>query len=389
MIRTSFLETANQFEPFTALIQGGGSPEQVKEAIVAILAPYVHDHDLLRKLAIPVFANEAVNVARLLSRPEWKSLLDTSFEIRTRAIASDRQRAFDAYRFFEASIREAQKKYGLQIVFELNGKEDLTLEEFAFELFRVIGTIVESVIQPFLKELYCLACVGRGTPVDPRDVQRADLGKVVLMLDEHISDKNFLTPMPWNLRLNQWRNIAQHHSFTVNGEKIVVQPGKSQSSVPLELTREALFQVSKEMVRRLGALKGSRELTTVNYLEELGSSLPAPPRDRNRDATELVAMFATQGFRLVELREQDGFVDARFVDVNPNVTPGVRHIHCSQFIVVLARRFRDLGVRVSYEAGEGEKKWFFQVPKEKIGSVLDAQDPLRALAEAMEAYREE
>lgn len=380
-MRQHYLEVVNKFEPFSALLDAGAAPSQVKEAIVALLYPYVIDKDLLQQLAVPVLANEAICVGQLSSRPDWKALLDGAFSIRNRAISADKPKSFEVICFFEAPIKEAQRKYSLQIVFE-QSKDDLHIDEYAFEMFRLIGALIESTIQPFLKELYCLALVANGMPFDSSAVLRADFGRIVEQFEKLLDDSNFLSPSPWNVRLNQWRNIAQHHSYTIAGKNIVARYGKSDPSRQIEVTRDELFFVSKELIRRLGALKSSRELTTLNYLDELRPLLPKTDRNIYCVATELGAAFATQGFTLTELKEQDGLVVARFADAAPHAGPS-RHIHCSQFIVPIAHRFPGIGVEVHLHPNEDQEHWVFFVSAEGIERVLEADNPLLKLAEVM------
>lgn len=158
-MRQHYLNTVKAFEPFSEMLDAGATPDQIKEAVIALLHPYVFDKDLLQRLSVSVLANEAICVGQLSSRADWKALLDVAFSIRKCAINADKSESFEVFCFFEESIREAQRKYSLQIVFE-HPKEDLHIDEFAFEMFRLIGTLVESTIQPFLKELHCLGETG-------------------------------------------------------------------------------------------------------------------------------------------------------------------------------------------------------------------------------------
>lgn len=385
MIRRRYLEVVKKFEPYSVLLDAGATPAQVKEAIIALLSPYVADKELLRQLAVTVLANEAACVGQLSSRPDWKSLLDLAFSIRRGAIETNKSKSFETIAAFEVPIKEAQRKYSLQIVFE-QSKEGLDNNEYAFEVFRLIGALIESTIQPFVKELYCLSLIGKGLPVDPATVLRADFGKIVDQFEKLLDDSCFLSPPPWNVRLNQWRNIAQHHSYIVRGESIVAHYGKSNPPHHVELSREGLFTLSKELIRRLGALKSSREITTLNHLDELRPLLPATDHDAYCIATELGAAFATQGFTLVELAENDGTVVAKFLDTSPSAGPS-RHFHCSQFIVPIAQRFPGLGVQVHLQSSETQDRWMFSAGATEIKDILGADNPLLKLAEVMTCQR--
>ena len=128
----------------------------------------------------------------------------------------------------------------------------------------MIGSLIESTIQPFIKELYCLAAIANGRSIDPSSVVAADFGKAVDGLDRLLGNNNFLSPEPWGVRLNQWRNIAQHHSYKAENDLITAQYGKRNPPKQFEVTRDDIYDVLKELVRRLGALKSSRELMMLH-----------------------------------------------------------------------------------------------------------------------------
>lgn len=127
-MRQHDLDVLKKFEPFTALLEAGATPSQIKKVVLALLDPYIVDKDLLRQLAISVLANETVCVGQLSSRLDWMALLYAAFLIRERAISVDKARSFEVFCFFKESIREAQRKYSLQIVFE-QSKDDLHIDE--------------------------------------------------------------------------------------------------------------------------------------------------------------------------------------------------------------------------------------------------------------------
>ncbi|BAY05413.1 hypothetical protein NIES19_46860 [Anabaena cylindrica PCC 7122] len=86
------------------------------------------------------------------------------------------------------------------------------------------------------------------------------LGNVILNIEKEIGTHNLIVPQPWELKLNQWRNFAQHHSTKVENEWIICQYGNNQ----LKLTRDELLKATIEIMRRLSVLKGAREIFIFN-----------------------------------------------------------------------------------------------------------------------------
>jgi hypothetical protein len=319
-MRKTYFDAANRAEPYSALYEAGATPVQVKEAIVALLQAYVPNKSRLQGLAVSVLATDAACIGQLSSKSEWKEVLDTCFEIRNNAIRVNRQRSFEVISYFEPAIRSAQESYALLVIFEVQ-KDELTLDEFAFELIRTIGMLIESNLQPYIKELYCLQAIASGQALDPRSVAAQDFGNICEQFEKALSGGSLLTPEPWGVRVNQWRNIAQHQSYAVRGDEVVATYGKARPKKEVTLGRAELLSLAQELVSRLGALKSSRVITVVNHIDELEPYLPKGEPSAYSHATVLAASFATQGFRLLDLQVEVGRATAVIEDVVPTEGP--------------------------------------------------------------------
>ncbi|MBT9514034.1 MAG: hypothetical protein IV104_16970 [Acidovorax sp.] len=380
-VRPHYLKTVETFEPFTKIVKSGISPAELKKSLVAVLDPYVRDKELLWRCAVSGLANEALCIANLNLRPEWRDLLVKSFEIRNTAISKAPTQAYQVICDFEKNIREAQRKYSMQILFE-QSKEELKTDEYAFEMFRLIGSLIESTIQPFLKEIYCLAEINAGQPKNVQSVIDADFGQIIEQFNRLNCFPALLTPGSWGIRINQWRNIAQHHSFSVTGENIEATYGKSSPKKSISITRNELFSLSKELIRGLGALKSSRELTILNNIDQLRDRIAHFEVDIYSIATELAAAFATQGFTLIGLEESNDLVSASILDANP--TQGnIRQIHCSQFVLPIGARFPQKGIEVTYESEGSTEKFKFSITPEANRVLGELQAPFERLADLL------
>jgi hypothetical protein len=379
-MRKSFFDAVSKFEPFTALFGKGASPAQIKEAVVRLLDTYIADKTRLSELAVSELAGEAISIARLSSRQDWKAILDLCFAIRERAIAFNGHRAFELMGYFEPAITEAQKSFALLVIFEIP-KADLALDEFAFELFRTLGLLIESNLQPYIKELCCLQAVSLGETVDPAAVRAEDFGQVCENLDRSLQDATFLTPGPWTVRVNQWRNIAQHHSYAIQGESVVATYGRSQPPKQVVLGRSELLALTQDLVCRLGALKSSRAITHLNHIERLASYLPEAETHQYNEAAALAASFATQGFRLLDLNISNMQATAILEDVAPS-KGYLRPIHCSQFVAAIASRFSGISIQVRYIAN-GRHSWTFDASAQDLERIMQLDDPLKELAQVV------
>lgn len=382
-MRKQYLDSVNNFEPFTDLYESGHSPASVKSAVIQILDDYVIDKEFLYTYAVSLLANEAICIANLRSKTRWKELIDRAFEVRKNALANNHKEVIEVMVCFELAIREAQERYSLQIIFE-NDKTDYDIDEYAFEMFRMIGALTESVIQPFLKEYYCLLQICHGKTPDIDKVNKMDFGRVVNAIEELDVNDIFTKPYPWNVRINQWRNIAQHHSFTTGNEIITATFGHGKAPNVIEFSRHDLFKLAKELIRRLGALKSSRELTILNHRDKFIDALPTYEKSKDYGAiAELASSFATQGFKMVDFSNDDENIVASFVDYSGQVN-STRQIHCSQFIVPISNRFPGKNVEVIWLSKALDKRVTFFANKDGLNDMRGSDDPLALLAKIID-----
>lgn len=381
-MRPRFFSKINSSQPFTAALKDGYSPTQIKRGIISLLDPYVFDKKLLAERAIDLFSVDAVSVGRLSTRSDWKSLFDLTFAVRREALLANENEAVAVMTFFQTPIQETQSKFAMQVTFE-QIKETMNLDEYAFELFRNIGGIIESTLQPYLKEFYCLICLCKGIPVNPIATLMDDLGKIAADLAKLISAPELIAPAPWRFRLNQWRNIAQHHTYKVVGDRIVAEYGKASPPKRLQLTRDELMEVASEVSTRLAIFKTSRFLCVVNNLELLRPFLANTDEDVSVTCLILSASFATQGFRVVGIDYAEDPVTVRVVDDAPHIG-SQRFIHCSQLLLPIASHFPGRAVEVQLRTPDDKPQWAFRLEGEQLDRILSDQDPFDALGHALD-----
>lgn len=374
--------TGASLQPFTAGIKDGFTPAEVKHGIIALLDPYIKDKGVLEALAVEHLAGEAICIANLSTSPRMLALFELTLRTRQDAMLKDKQSSHNTFAFFQPLIIQTQKKYALQIEFEVD-KNHLDLDEFAFEIFRGIGSVIESTLQLFLKEFYCLLAISKGDYQNPAEVAALDLGIVVDRSLKMLADADLLAPIPWNVRVNQWRNIAQHQTFTVSGHAINAQYGKGIKAKSIALNREELLSVAREIGARLAILRSSRIFAILEAGEELLRQMPDNQDDISAIAVTLIASFATQGFSLVDLVEANGKATATLIDMAP--TSGFkRFIHASQFLSVLGTSLPERDIEIQLHTQDNQPHWVFFLDAATSKRIQISADPLQMLGDALD-----
>ena len=381
-MRTKFLQTLSSSHPFKAALADGFSPKEIKRDLIAILDPYLRDKELLQRAAVGPLAAEAICTGKLSSNPSWLSIFESVLSIREYAITKDKTAAAAIFASFQDQVIEAQRKFAMHLIFEVP-KVGLEPEEQAYETFRNIGEVLETSVQPLIRELYCLAQLAKGVAVDLSKAKKDDFGVIVGRLDDLMPIQNLVRPEPWDVSLSQWRNIAQHHSYRIINGDIEATYGKSLPPKQIKLSCAALLSVALEIGMRLGALRCSRVLALINAGREIIDLLPTDEDGFYGRLTTLGASFATQGFELVSFSDEDGCVNAVFTDSAPQLGE-YRQIHCSQFILPLASSFPDRSVTVELQSEVLNEKWVFAVDAQKLKQILELKEPFHGLADAID-----
>ena len=134
----------------------------------------------------------------------------------------------------------------------------LSLEDLALHEFRTVGGMLESIIKLYLQELLCQVEIGGGQPNPKSEVDTRSLGAVVNELLDKTSLSDLLRPPPWGVRLNQWRNIAQHYLWEVKKATIICSYGTPPRIRTVAISKDELSQLYSTTVDVMHCLVAAR-----------------------------------------------------------------------------------------------------------------------------------
>jgi hypothetical protein len=169
--------------------------------------------------------------------------------------------------------------------------------------------------------------------------------------------------------VNQWRNIAQHLSATVETDDIVCRYGANNQHIA-RLRREDLEAVLAESMIFFRALRLARQLFFFDHLEELHASdllLVLSSMKQRPEATFMVLLagIASQGFSVVETSLTPEWSTLVVQDVS-TLPAEERRIHASQFVIPLADFRPAPMLSVEYRELDGTPSLLVIIPFEVI-----------------------
>lgn len=346
----NILRGVRTFSPLLQAYESGHTIEEIKSSVIKTLSPYFENTAMLDRYGIDLLTAEAINVAKIRNADWASSLFDQCLHIRRYYLAKDPDDCAKACASWEEAIGKALSLYWSAVRLEYE-KTDLSLDEFAYELFRNIGGLIEGTLQVYLKELLHLAQRSQGQPVTFAEIDTLDLGTTVRLVGEKADITSYLTLHPWNVPLNQWRNIAQHYSMDSSGSSIVCRYGaKHQHSITL--TRAELLEVARSLFLLFSTIRTAQTLFALDHADTLVVHCKGFVRKDADMQFQFAVGAASQGFEVVELDVTEAHARALLADVTAQ-DPDARSIHASQFIYPLWVATRSQRLIIDYRTKSG------------------------------------
>lgn len=350
MTTKNILQGVRAFSPLLHAYEAGHSIEEIKANIIGILEPEFENVTMLDRYGIDLLAVEAVNVGKIRNS-DWASrLFDECLQIRRKYFAIDEDGCARVYAAWEESIGTALSLYWNNARFE-HQKADLPLDEFAFEIFRNIGALIEGTLQVYLKELLHIIHKLQNDIQTFSDINSLSLGTIVSRIGEKSGLAPYLTLPPWNVPINQWRNIAQHYSMNTSKDLINCRYGtKNQYSI--SLTRSELLEVARSLFLIFSSIRTAHTVFALDHADSLVSHCKGFDRKESDIQFQFVVGAASQGFEVIELEVSAECARAVLEDVTTQ-DPHARSIHASQFVYSLWDATHSNRLIIDYKAKSG------------------------------------
>lgn len=319
--------------PFLKMIESGLKPEDIKEAVIKSLEPYFENKDILEQFSIRCLVPESTNLLKLQKNSLVFGMFEKCLATYSSAKSKDSQNWFESCALWQPQILQSLSKNWSVLHLEVD-KNNLEIEEFLHECLRNIGDIIEGLTKPYLKALLHQIRIANGVKTVLKDIDSLDLGKIVSELIQKSGYAGLFMPPPWNITLNQWRNIAYHHTAKIENSEIICWYGKTPNIKYIRLSRTELLQVVHTTFDVYRTIKLAHTLFFIDNIKEINRL--SPPVEV-RDEAEFIN-FATgltsQGFEIVEYKKNIDEAKLVVKDVS-NFNPDQRRFHASQFLFPL------------------------------------------------------
>jgi hypothetical protein len=365
--------------PLLVMFEMGMSIADVKQFVRATLEPFVSDVSILDKADVGLLAVEAVQVGHCIANPIDERLLHEVLRMQRHAIKVDRESALAACASWEKAMAKATSEHWSFNHLEIS-KTNLPLEEFRAEIFRNIGGLIEGCVKPGLGHLLSYIRIAKAKPYRAEDITALKLGQIVDEIFTNFSDPELIAPSPWGIRLNQWRNIAHHHSSFTRDGKIVGEYKEGRRTLEITLSREEAFEVALRVGAILGVLSASRRLFMLDNAADLRSRIVWPEPRHETNVLQLSAAVSTQGFVIEDVAVNDDEVTVVLRDATILPWQG-RAVHCSQFVLTTWLFFPKAHIKLRLHSKDDASYILISALGNDIKPIANGSQPFEVLAQ--------
>jgi hypothetical protein len=369
------------FSPLLHAYEAGYSKEEIKAGIYESLEPEFENLEILDRYGIDLLAVESINVTKVRINDWASDLYDKSMEVRRSLLASNKNKCAEICSQWEEQIGKALTFYWSAVRFE-HHKDDLPIDEYAYELFRNIGGLIEGTLQVYLKELLHIAIYAQGESASHSEISSLSLGNVVNKLSEKLGSSDIFTLNPWGVPLNQWRNIAQHFSIDTEDSSIICTYGARNQHV-IRLERKELMEITKSLFTLYSAIRTSQTIFFLDHADSLISHCRGFKRKDADEQFQFCVGAASQGFEIIYLIVSDDKAFAHLSDTT-NEDTLERALHASQFVYQLWVTTRSNTIVIKYDTKSGSNSLITTAKSEDCEKVYNGEESFSYLSKVVD-----
>lgn len=364
------------------MIQLGAKPEEIKEAVIESLEPYFDNKDILEQFAIEALVPESINLSKVQKDKRFLGMFEKCLFVYRAAKTEDPQSCFESCALWQPYILDATSEYWSILHLEVH-KSVLQVEEFLHECLRNIGDIIEGLIKPHLKVILHQIRIANGIPTVVQDVDSLGLGTIVNELIQRTKYADLFMPAPWNIRLNQWRNIAYHHRAKIENDEIICWYGKAPSIKTIRLARNELLQAVHTIFNVYRTLSLAYNLFFVDNIQEVNRFCRPVEVRHEAEFLSFATALASQGFEIAECKKNAD--EARLVVKDAsNLKPDQRRFHASQFLFPLWLLTKSKRLIVEYREQDNTRNLLVSASSTICEKIYNQELEPLALANVME-----
>ncbi|MEK3917720.1 hypothetical protein [Paenibacillus sp. FSL H7-0331] len=376
------IEAVRSESPLLEFFRAGIKPEEIKEQIISDFDPYFRNKDNLFKYSMTYLVSDWILYNKYRDNSWFKQKLSESLNMYRDASKRDVLACHDIFKQLIDDQIETGNRFW-SFVFTETNKKDLEIYEFTQMTMNDIGRIVEGLFKTLLLEYISMYRLSKGKKVVVSDIKKLDLG---IINNELIQTSIFLDLFSIrSLKLSDWRNIAYHHNYSIESEKIKCTYGPKDNRNTILLDKDELWAVLLEISRILDLLNLTHKFYFYDNDTEIlqgfdSDSISGEARTEIWFLTFASALVA-QGFDIISFETSKEFTKLIVRETIIDSDKRTRAIHSSQFTYNLWYYTSSVKLEVEYRDFENVPYLRASTTNEICEKIGSREKPFTYLAE--------
>lgn len=368
-------------------IEAGYTPEDIKEAVITTLSDYFENEAALNKYATTA---EILSAYEFAIRYHHDSLFSTGLtEVINCYNEALKINPIETFKIILSTINEFSQKENLMWTVRQHTPSNVSTDQYeaVITYMKHIGDNLEIGTKHIVSEIYALTRLINGKAVDYKAIQTYEFGVVIKNILDQRKFESILRTIPIPIKLSDWRNIAYHHTYSVELGEIVCTYGKQNEN--FKITFEELQGYVYQVVRASNIFNIARCIFVFDNLDTISAFHLSD--EKQIDFREPILMnqlkisLISQGFLLMKCEETDTTICIVLNDLENDGTLNKsetkkREIHSSQFLYNLWCAIQKTFLKITYCDKHGNKQFISSVSGSVCKTVSDGKEDISYLA---------
>lgn len=279
----------------------GFKPQEVQEILFERFEPYFINKKNLHKYITAPLPSIVETFVSITESKEEKKLLDECLSLFRSALQKDSQKCIKAFFDWENDIYQGIS----QCVSMLNldrDKKEMNLEDFTKDIFEYVGNFIEVIINAYLRLIFQIITIKKESHKEFEDIKKLSLGDIVKLILREKLLVEIVKPSPWNIPLNQWRNIAQHYKYNVVNGAILCEYGKFPNEKEIRLLKIELWSFVNKLFKIQGILKVAHAIFILDNKQKYSQLIPRQRKNLRLESKilDIFSSICIKGFHFID-----------------------------------------------------------------------------------------
>lgn len=342
-------------------MQYGVKPEEIKNVIIENFNPYFENKEILKKFSIDFLVPEFINFLKIKNEKWLFIIFEKYYEILRKAKNVSEKNCYKSISYWYPNILDSDFKFWS--IFNLQFDKNLLPDaEKVFDCFRNIGDIIEGLTKPYLNNLLSQIEIINNIILSFQEIEAFDLGKIVNRLILKSEFPELFVPPLLNIKINQWRNIAYHHSFKIVNDGIILCYGRGKNKKEMLVSHNDILEIARNVFNCLKVHKLAYNIFFVDNIEDIKEYLSNEGYDPRFEGIliNIASAIVSQGFEIVNLEKN--VIEAKLIVKDLTDLDLIKRAsHSSQFLYSLWLMTKSKKLIIEYRQKDGIPKFIFKI----------------------------